>query len=123
MKRKRLILAAVLMAAVAAVVVPNWRPLWLVVAYERIPFGEMHYLRKRAKWIPGADFKLPLQVCIRCLRDNHGECAVTNQTKGHAFLFFDGGIGVVKGELDSDYALQLAGWQCTCDHPSHDTAE
>ena len=57
MKRKSLLLTAVLLLAVAAVVVPFWRDILMAVAYERLTGrGGFTYYHKRISWVSGEKY-------------------------------------------------------------------
>ena len=131
MKRKRVILAVVLMVAVVAVVAPNWWEIWLSVAYEKrkanfrsfrsfsggFPVheykkGSLEYLKKKASWLPGSDTVLPNQVCWQC-KNHHGEymclqdCVQEERWR------------TLRRNLQPESIPVPLTWRCTCTDPSH----
>ena len=93
MRRKRLILTAVLLVAVAAVVVPNWQELWLRVAYEkRHGLGGLTYFKKRAAYLPGEN------LFCNCVDPLHHVCGRCRSRRGHPHYKY--------------------GTRCTCPYPT-----
>ncbi len=82
MKRRPLILAAVVTVAALACVVPWWWEIWLAVAYEERALADGHghdgwfILEKRYSWLPGRP-RLPAErlLCRYCRNNNHKRCA------------------------------------------------
>ena len=72
MKRRPLIIAAVVTVAAVACVMPWWWEIWLAVAYEEktAQREQWMYLKKRFSWLPGLDGFIPNQVCPRCRPDS-----------------------------------------------------
>ena len=86
MKRRPLIIAAVVTVAALACVVPVWWEIWLAVAYEKriqkssgstaegANVGIVFYVQ-RADFLPGRDWFVPLQACIPCQVGSHSPCS------------------------------------------------
>ncbi len=74
MKRRPLIIAAVVTVAALACVVPFWWDAWLWVAYEeRAERGAPYYV-KTAEWLPGPEFFTESQTCEPCSKLDHTRC-------------------------------------------------
>ncbi len=90
MKRRPLIIAAVVTVAALACVVPVWEDVWLWVGYsyhdgsglkswfdeEKNPVSDdMYGWKKRWSIFPGPDYILPNQTCTGCLHSHIQSCA------------------------------------------------
>ena len=72
MKRRLLIIAAVVTVAALACVVPMWWEIWLAVAYEEQVPDPTKY-SKRFSFLPGPTEYYRPEVCAAC---NAGRCSV-----------------------------------------------
>ena len=119
MKRKRVILAVVLLVAVVAVVAPFWWEIWLWVAYEEKTSTSVEYLKKRASWLPGNDYVVPNQLCRDCGKRYHDDCAQDFFQRGSSawippFRGWD-----PRGPYRSEPISVPPTWRCLCPDPSH----
>ena len=79
MKRKRIVIASLLLIAVAAFA-PFWREIWLAVAYRSDPEIRLDRdqrppgYRKRYNWIPGDSVLILDSVCTPCSESRHSAC-------------------------------------------------
>ena len=65
--RRRHLLAAVLMIAAIACFAPFRWEIWFAVAYESVRADDgLAYSQKRAAWLPGHPCRVPDQVCPAC---------------------------------------------------------
>ena len=79
MKRRPLIIAAVVTVAALACVVPVWEDVWMWVAYEErtmVHFEGWVINKKRVEWLPGPAWVLRDQLCSSCLDSEHRHCKI-----------------------------------------------